>query len=672
MDRDFHYYGTLLAAACAGFNPDAARSIGTSAQFIDDCTEDLTHTGGIFSMGSRARQFNVAMGDGTTYPFFPLITSVYGVKTWAPTSDDDETRQIWMPFHFLPGNFPGQRSKLVTRRAGGDAQNDLVNDSAESIQLLCRPRSDSAQNMINFTRKAFAQIQAADLELALMLVGCAMHVFADTYAHQDFAGTASSVLNGLKKSTVDCPDLFTVYGHWNGAEWTPAKGSFRRIQWPLDVASEDWLNVYPPPIMRTSALGHGQMGHMPDCSSIAYKYQPAWSNTSIDRNNPQQYMDAFIDMTLALKCIFNNVPFDWNNAKMRESHLQDLMRGRAFPVIQQLFCPDQKSDTEIRMYERGLCIPASDWFLKSEERWGAALGQLLASVNPDPVPGYNEAKFDWPQQVLRWQTESVPLDEFKSSKFFKWNIAAKLLFRANYGQLRGLSNGIARIIRGAQLSTAMDPRQSVIDEFSRYWRPQDTTSQELNDALVCTTSSDEMDSVLLGHYSRADGDTTITPKWVVLQLGDRHFSFSATSRFSSGAVREAFTATVSADRARAQPVMLVSLPPEEGVYLRTFENRVGSNLFLEYPESLVSKIIWFNTYNGTENQRWKQRFNPEDKTQCSFESMRYAGWYLAVDGDNVKAVNAEVFWQLNPYLLDPVISVPVGVAPVDNGGSHHL
>lgn len=673
MDRDYHYYGTLLAAACAGFNADQARSIATSAQFIDDCTENLTHTGGIFSVGSRARQFNVAKSDGTIYPFFPLITSVYGVKTWSPTSDYDETRQIWMPFHFLPGNYPGQRSKLVVLRPGVNAQADLVSDSAESVQLLCRPRSDSAQNLINFTRKAVAQIKTSDVELALMLVGCVMHVFADTYAHQDFAGTASVALNGLKNNTTSYPGSFTVYGHWKDTQWTPAEGTFRDIQWPWDVASEDWLNVYPPPALQSSsAIGHAQMGHMPDCSTIAYKYQPSWSKEPILRNNPQQYMDAFVDMTLALKCILTNEPFDWNNAQMRESHVQDLMKGRAFPLVQQLFCPDLKSDTEIRMYERGLHLPASDWFLKSEERWDAALGQLLASTSLDPVPGYNEAKFDWPQQVLRWQTENVPIDDFKASKFFKWSIAAKLLFRANYGQLRGLSNGIGRIIRNATFSTAMDPRQSVIDEFSRYWRPQDTVSEKLNEALVCTTSSDEMNSALLGPYSHAKVEATITPDWVVMQQANRYLSFSATSRLSSGAVRQAFTPTVSTDLTRAQPVLLVSLGDEEGVYLRTVENRVGGYLFLEYPESLVSKILWFESYTASVNQRWKKHIDPEDPQQCSLESMRYPGWYLGVDGDGVKAVNTEVFWRLTPYLLDPVIRVPVVGAPVDSGASLHL
>ncbi|UXH78258.1 DUF6765 family protein [Roseateles amylovorans] len=672
MDRDFHYYGTVLAAACAGFSPDAARAIGTSAQFIDDCTEALTHTGGIFSLGSRARQFNVRMSDGTIYPFFPLITSVYGVTTWAPSSDYDETRQIWMPFHFLPGNFPGQRSKLVELRPGIDAQGDLTNDSAESIQLLCRPRSDSAQNMINFARTAFARIKGTDAELAQMVVGCVMHVFADTYAHQDFAGTASYALNGLKNGYSKDPGQFTLYGEWKGTQWLPKEDTFRDIVWPTNV-SVDWLNTYPPLAnnIATSALGHGQMGHMPDCSCLAIRYQPAWSNAAIVRNNPQQYMDAFIDMTLALKCILNNWPFDWNNQQMRDDHIQSLTSGQSFTMIKQLFCPDVKSANEIRMYDQGLCVPSTEWFQKSEERWGAALAKLLDNVPFNPIPGYNEAKYGWPKTVEQMGSDPIPLDTFKTLQFFKWTIAAKLLFRANYGQLRGMSNGIGRVIRSAQFSTAMDPRQSVIDEFSRYWNPTDATSQTLNDALVTTASSDEMNSVLLGPYSTTDADKSSTPDWFVMQREGRCLSFSATSRFSSGAVRQAFTPTVSADATRAQPIRLVEFNPDEGVYLRTFENRVGKQLFLEYPESIVSKILWFNTFDGSRNQRWKRNIDPESGLS-SFESVRYPGWFLGVDGTDVKAVNTEVFWQITPYLLNPVVSIPASAPPPDKGVSQHL
>ncbi len=661
MDRDFHYYGTVLAAYRAGFSVDEARLIGTSAQFIDDCTETLTHSGRIFLGNCRARQFNVKMGNGTVYPFFPVITSVYGVADWVPTSNADENRQIWMPFHFLPGNFPGQRSKFVELRGTVDAQGELVEDSAQSIQLLCRPRSDSAQHMINFARQAYAHIKPIDPELALMLIGCVMHVFADTYAHQDFAGTASYALNGVENDVSDNPGRFTLYGRWDGAKWQPNKATFRKIVWPREVVfSPDWLNRYPPgaKISDKSSVGHGQVGHMPDCSTIAYWYKPVWSPEPILRNNPQQYMDAFIDMITALGCIKSNSAFIWDDTQLtqREFELKRLQGDQVLSTVQQLFCPDVKSAPETKMYEEGLCILASDWFLKSEERWSKALADMLGRFGYNPDPGYNEAKFGWPRKVEKLKTDPVPVDTFTSLKFFKWSVAAKLLFRANYGQLRGLGNGIGRIVRAAQFSSTMDPRQSVMDEFSRYWQPNDSASVALNNALVTTGSSDEMNSVLLGPYSHAPSDTATT-QWFLLQQGGRYLSFSATSRLSSGAVRQAFTPTVSNEVTRAQPMILPNLTSNDTVYLRTVENRVGHELFLEYPESQYSKILWFNQYGASVNQQWKRHIDLE-ANQSSFESVRYPGWFLGVDGDEVKAVNKEVFWVLTPYQLNPVMSVP--------------
>lgn len=667
MDRDYHYYGTLLAAAYAGFKAADARTIATSAQFIDDCTENLTHTAGIFSVGSRARQFNVDMGNGVVYPFFPLITSVYSVTTWAPTSNYDETRQIWMPFHFLPGNYPDQHSTLVGLRGEVSAQEALNKDSPESLQLLCRPRSDSAQNMINFARKVYAKIKSTDPELALMLVGCVMHVFADTYAHQDFAGTASTLLNGVKNRRTANPGTFTIYGHWHGCDWKPDERTFRNIQWPLNVASTDWLNVFPPPGPKTSALGHGQMGHMPDCSTIAYCYQPEWSDKPLQRNNPQQYMDAFIDMSLALSCIRDNVPFDWNNDRLRTDHVSKLKLDSAFPKLRQLICPDAKSDTEIRLYECGLCIPASDWFLKSESRWSKVAARLLKEKDDeaDPVPGYDEAKFDWPQQVLRWQNEAVPLKDFKASKFFKWSIAAKLLFRANYGQLRGLGGGVGRIVRNAQLSSAMDPRQAVIDEYSRYWHPEDSASAALNEALAAARSSDEMDSILLNTYSNAAAPVTTTPDWVLLDANGSYFSFSSSSSLSIGAIRESFTPTVAQERARAQPITLMPVNGKtDFFYLRTFENRVGEYLFLEYSVGKLLNALWFNIKSDQNSMHWRKRTCQDAPDQFSFESAAKEGCFLGFENGAVKVVNQPVYWRVSPYRLQPVIDVPAEMQQV--------
>ncbi len=48
----------------------------------------------------------------------------------------------------------------------------------------------------------------------------------------------------------------------------------------------------------TSYLGHGWMGHVPDFSFVKFRYKPCWADptTAIERNNPQQYQSAWVEL----------------------------------------------------------------------------------------------------------------------------------------------------------------------------------------------------------------------------------------------------------------------------------------------------------------------------------------------------------------------------------------
>lgn len=687
MDRDFHYYGTLLAAATAGFDYDQARTVATSAQFIDDCTEIVSHSSGLTQWSANV--YTVNMGDNKVANFCPIVTSVYGMLTWAPTSNYDETRQIWMPFHFLPGNFEISISTLREKVGKPNNENDLHLDSKDSIQLLCRPRSDSAQNMINFARHAYAEIKKQDEEMALMLVGCVMHVFADTYAHQDFAGTSSTFLNGTKNGASSEPGSFTIYGRWEGIKWVPDESSYREIVWPAGGYFNkheifgDFLNSYPPylyGLSNTPATGHGQLGHLPDVSTIAFKYTPNWSDKERVRNNPQQFMDAFVDMTLALKSILNNTEFNWNAEDVRKRHIDDLTRGSALAVVQQLICPDNKSDIDTRAYDQGLRIPTDQWFLKSEERWSDALNQLLV-INKNmayngkpynPIPGFNDAKYGWVKEVAAFIKKPIPLAEFKSLRFFKWNVAAKLLFRQNYGQLRCMGNGVGRIVRDINLSRTMNPCWSLQDEFSKFWHPDSMALQNQNNAILGATDSDQMDNAFLSTYQSLSQEGTTTPGWVILKSegnDGKYVSYAEkTPQIDENGLREenltSYIPEVTQDIGRARPLMLIqSASNKDSFFIRTFENMTGQYLFLEYPTSLISKTLWYNSYADNSNQQWKRTFKTGDDKVFSLESAIYKGWFLGIDGAKVKAVNNPVYWEAIPYSIPPIFTVGPDKSP---------
>ena len=143
MQLDMHYYGTYAMARAAGLNPEAARIVATSAQFVDDNTAQ-SHVE--FQDGSRIDQ------EATAHHPFNFSNL-----------DEHDQRRVWVPFHFIPGNV----GETYTER------------------LKCRMDSQIVQEMrdhhLTFSDRAFS----------LHLLGIAAHVYADTFSHYGFSGVSS-------------------------------------------------------------------------------------------------------------------------------------------------------------------------------------------------------------------------------------------------------------------------------------------------------------------------------------------------------------------------------------------------------------------------------------------------------------------------------------------------
>ena len=661
MDRDFHYYGTYLAAAVAGFKNEEARLIATSAQFIDDCTEAVTYESS-FS-GWTPYKFVINNASNVSKDFFPIVTSVYGMKSWVPSSDNDETRQIWMPFHFLPGNYPGQNSKRLEPRSTQNEQ-PINLDPEESIYLLCRPRSDTARSMINFAKDSYKRVQAnaldTDKELGLLLAGSCMHVFADTYAHQDFSGTPSYKLNGTKNDISSNTGKFTNFGTWKGIKWEPDESTYRDINWPVDLVSGDPLNIYPPNTgvlgRNTTALGHGQMGHMPDVSTIALQYQPQWSNKVITRNNPQQYMNAFIDMVAALTSIKKGEDFNWFESDDAAEQFSKTIPKLAsvIGVVQQLLCPDNKTAIDQKIYDLGLYVEGREWFLASEARWAKALADVCANKGFNAVPGYNEAKYSWPKQALELKSAgSIQLEDFTASRYFKWQVAAKLLFRHNYLKLRTCVNGLPRILRNTGMSKTMNPKWVLQDEYAKFWESPNADALQKNEEIVNAANTDQIDNALLSQYLESKKSaSSLTPTWQLMQAKDMYLSFATRNSTSSNTTN--YYPSVNANFSQARPIAVVAVAKQANlVYLRTLENRPGQYLFLDFPTQVIMHDIRYNTFRESINQQWRIKTysasNNSGEETVSYESVKYPGWFLGHDGQKIEGVSKEFIWTVSPY-----------------------
>ncbi|MCJ7600758.1 MAG: hypothetical protein MUO63_04545, partial [Desulfobulbaceae bacterium] len=148
MQTDFHHATTYVAARLAGFPQDRAEIIAHAAQYVDDATSS-----GTVNFDNEA--------------LYSRISSAH--KMLDPRNADDLANHlVWIPFHFLPGN-----------DGLGEGQNPIgkfIN------KLVCTPDSPIARQMV---RQAIVD---QDRPYGLHRLGVAMHVYADTWAHQGFAG----------------------------------------------------------------------------------------------------------------------------------------------------------------------------------------------------------------------------------------------------------------------------------------------------------------------------------------------------------------------------------------------------------------------------------------------------------------------------------------------------
>lgn len=231
MQIDFHHAVTYVLARLAEFSPQEAEIIAYSAQYVDDATES-----GVIEFDNGALFYH----EGSAHKMLDY-------------RDFRElgTRNVWLPFHFLPGN-----SGL---EVGKDPGGKFIN------KLICRPNSPVAKDMVK------ACIGNRHKPYGLHQLGITMHVYADTWAHQGFAGVnhVINVANDLQSNN-----------HQFHA------GFLNKI------ASYFIGDAYP--------LGHGAVLSYPDQPYLIWEYTNGLGER-IQRNNPRDYLQAIDHMFHVLR-----------------------------------------------------------------------------------------------------------------------------------------------------------------------------------------------------------------------------------------------------------------------------------------------------------------------------------------------------------------------------------
>ncbi len=288
MNSDFHYYATYCAAVLAGYSHEESTEICYSDQMVDLCTRTLLDT------------LKAPLSAATTQLQLELMdarTDIIGLQ--------DITR-IWASFHFLPYDLHAEPKHRTSK------------GYKNKYRLICKPNGELLEPTVTLAKNKGTQA-----------VGIAMHILADTWAHQYFAGTPSLVINNTNSY------FYELFEDEDG--YREKKLNFRHsASAPDDLENSIYTNsLYTPSENSIMNLGHGRAGHLPDYCFIKYKYLPAWGDyEEIIKDNPSDYRHAFCQMIYAMKYLrgefeqFEVDRYDWDAIEPYKEEIDRILHTR--------------------------------------------------------------------------------------------------------------------------------------------------------------------------------------------------------------------------------------------------------------------------------------------------------------------------------------------------------
>lgn len=224
MDLNFHYYAVKTLAVRAGFPEREGQIIANYSQFVDDFT--IYNKIRLSEVPEFAR--HLATKHKSEWLFSPVTT---GFDSWfemARLIKEENQKYITVPFHFIPPH-----TKLNEKKKGDERIVWRVIPAQMDSESLIRSLMLDAQNRFKANPRAPEN---------LIRIGLLIHIFADTYAHQNFSG---------------------FWGWENYCQLTKC----------IDIKThEDVTKDYDPATYhQLPAIGHTEANHAPDDSNLYFE-----------------------------------------------------------------------------------------------------------------------------------------------------------------------------------------------------------------------------------------------------------------------------------------------------------------------------------------------------------------------------------------------------------------
>lgn len=238
MKKDMHYYGTFAMARAAGVEVESAQIIASAAQYVDEAAKPL----------------EIELKDGNCLITFPTAHHMKDIKN----IEVNDQRQVWVPFHFLPG---------------GEGNNF-------SERMVCRKDSKIAQAMVAH------HLAHVDCMFGRELMGVAAHVYADTFAHYGFSGYSSRI-NRVQGDSIDVdiedPEVkknilekLTTFLSQNESLYPNFRRKF------ITGAAENL----------SGGLGHGAVATYPDLPFLWWCFDYEISGETSGRRNDETFLEG--------------------------------------------------------------------------------------------------------------------------------------------------------------------------------------------------------------------------------------------------------------------------------------------------------------------------------------------------------------------------------------------
>ena len=223
MDLDYHYGTIYVLARWAKFGSPNANIIATSSQLVDDNVDDNPFS-------DKREEELIAQGVRVRYS----CQNIWGNLTGTGNCE------AWIPFHFLPG---------------------LEGETTDE-QLICKKHSVLAKKLTDRLLETTLDNSSFGFRL-----GVGLHVLADTWAHQEFAGINTAV-NRVQNIIFATP----------GAH--------------LEETIDDFIKNHPTLgelVQKMNPLGHLAAAHCPD---LPYLWWKSSKHFTKGRKNWEEFLEA--------------------------------------------------------------------------------------------------------------------------------------------------------------------------------------------------------------------------------------------------------------------------------------------------------------------------------------------------------------------------------------------